>query len=219
MVPSGGSTVTYTASGSVESVKVYKFNEITVEYCHGPGGQTGSEGSGGNGGRVANATIDLSSIDKIYIWVGRSDSYGRYSGAETLSTPGGGSSEISINNTDENNSSDEPFLVAAGGGGGSVEVTGSLDIAGDGGARGGTSKESGSDAAGNPPPLGGTGGDLDNESGTDGEGAIDDQNRGLVSGGTTTKGGGSPQDTDGEIKITYPSIPSAPSNLTVEVTE
>jgi hypothetical protein len=66
------------------------------------------------------------------------------------------------------------------------------------------------DGAGEAPPQGG------NSSNPDGQGAIDDENRGLVSGGTTITGGGAGAQTNGEVQITYKALgPPKPTNLSV----
>ncbi len=208
-----GDTITYTYQGNGTSVSedVSNVNEVVVEYCDGAGGESVAT-SGGAGGRVENATIDVSNQSTIYIWVASRIS--RYYGgvSQTYGTSGGGSSEISLSDTDAEDSSDEPFLVAAGGGAGGE---GEYDTQGSAGARGGSGVNDGFGVA---PPAGG------NANGGDGDGAIDDQNRGLVSGGTTIKGGGSSSNTadvaDGEIKLSFKSTlspPDPPSNLTAEV--
>ncbi len=206
-----GDTITYTYSdGSSVAEDVSNVGEVVVEYCDGSGASSGTAG-----GRVENATIDSSAIDTLYIWVGgnTSPNYDRYAGGNTGSDTGGGSSEIAKVNTDSSDGSDEPFLVGAGGG----ATTASFINGSAGGGRGGTaSTENG---AGTPPPAGGDGGTTGTVA-TAGDGAIDDQNRGLVSGGTTIKGGGSPEGTTGEVKLSFNaglSPPDPPSNLTAEV--
>jgi len=205
-----GDTITYTFSdGTVVSEDVSNVDTAVVDYCDGSGANV--ESSSGSGGRVENAEIDVSGQNTLYLWVGGVDSSiskGRYKGGEVTNT-GGPSTEISFSNTDSSDSADEPFLIGAGGGGGAGTGLGK----GSGGARGGAGDE---DAEGTAPPLGGDG---KVDSGTDGEGAIDDQNRGLVSGGTTITGGGSVPDSNGEIQVSYKqslSPPDPPSNLTAE---
>jgi hypothetical protein len=222
-----GDTIIYTFSnGSSELEDVSAVDSCTVDFLFSAGGDTGGT-SGGSGGAVENAEIDLTNKSELYIFVsstGREN--GRYEGGvKNNFQNGGGSTEISFSNTDESDSDDEPFLVAAGGGGGGA--TPSLPTAGSGGAREGQPGSGGSftpdPGRGVAPPLGGDGANIKaNGSGTagfDGDGAIDDQNRGLVTGGTITKGGGSPADTDGEVQISYqntgPSKPTAPSGLTL----
>ncbi len=227
-----GDTITYVYSdGKSVSEDVSNVDEAVVDYCDGPGGQTNAA-SGGAGGRVENATIDVSNESTLYIWVGTgrgttsdSNEPGRY--PTGLFYPG--TSEVSLFDTNSNDSEDEPFLVGSGGGGGGGE--GSFGNGGDGAARGGDGGSgdvlgvSGTSSDSTPPPAGGDGGDAGDSptAGTDGDGAIDDQNRGLVSGGSTIKGGGTPPSSDGsdgEIQITYQSAlspPDAPSNLTAEV--
>jgi len=192
-----GDTITYTYSGGTSVFEdVSDVDTAVVDYCDG----AGSENNNGltSGGRVENAEIDVSGQNSLYLWV--ASNQGRYNGARRprgAVAGGKGSTEISFSNTDANDSSDEPFLVASGGAGGSVD-----------GARGG-------DAEGTPPPDGG-----DSSSFVNGDGAIDDQNRGLVSGGTTTAGGGSTGNTDGEIQVSYKqslSPPDPPSNLSANV--
>lgn len=195
-----GDTITYTYSdGKSVAEDVSNVDEVVVDYCDAPGGNSGQT-SGGAGGRVENATIDTSNKDTLYIWVGGIPD-GRYDGETPLDGGyAGGTSEISFSNTDSTDSNDEPFVVAAGGGAGGTgesAFTGDAERGGDG-ARGGDGLSSGV-----TPPDGGDGvADLSTPGG-DGAGAIDDQNRGLVSGGTTTTGGGSPSDTAGEIQISY----------------
>jgi translation initiation factor IF-2 len=138
---------------------------------------------------------------------------GRYhgKGGSTNGKPGGGSTELSFSNTDARDSNDEPFLIGSGGGQGGDRVGGNF---GGGGGRGGVSN--GGNGEGNPPPQGGG-----NPTAADGDGAIDDLNRGLVSGGSTIQGGGSGPATDGEARVTYnstgPTTPSAPSGLSLTV--
>jgi len=217
-----GDTITYTFSdGTSVAEDVSNVDEVVVEYCDAPGGQTLNT-SGGSGGRVENATIDVSGQNSLYIWVGGVANGGRYPAGTTAVN---GTSEISFSNTNEEDSLDEPFLVGAGGGGDGGE--GSLGDGGDGGARGGNPGGgdvfgiAGSGSISTPPPAGGDGADANtSQVGGDGDGAIDDQSRGLVSGGTTIKGGGSSADGDGEIKLSFQSFlspPDPPSNLTAEV--
>ncbi len=222
-----GDTITYTFSdGTSVTEDVSNVDEVVVEYCDAPGGETFNT-SGGSGGRVENATIDVSGQNSLYIWVGgvadqSSTSYGRYPGD---SVGVNGTSEISFSNTSQADSDDEPFLVGAGAGGDGGE--GSNGDGGSGGERGGNPGQgdglgiSGTGGLGTPPPAGGDGADANtSQVGGDGDGAIDDQNRGLVSGGTTIKGGGSPADADGEVKLSFQSFlspPDPPSNLTAEV--
>lgn len=204
----GGDTITYTyTDGTSVAEDVSGLAKATVEYLDAPGGQenpTAGSASAGSGGRVENAIIDVSNHSTLYIWVGNAPN-GRYSGG-TSSAYGGGSTEISFSNTGEGDSNDEPFLVGAGGGGGAESIDPFFPRPGDGAGGGGRGGSGISNASGNSPPLGGDG-DFDengaNVSGTDGDGAIDDQNRGLVTGGTTTKGGGSAAETAGEIQITF----------------
>jgi hypothetical protein len=211
-----GDTITYTFSdGTSVAEDVSGIDEVVVDYCDAPGGNSGQTG-GGAGGSVENATIDISNQDTLYIWVGGIFE-GRYDGESDAQTIAGGTSEISFSNTNRNDSSDEPFVVASGGGaGGATEsaFTGDAERGGDG-ARGGDGISSGV-----APPDGGDGvADLSTPGG-DGAGAIDDQNRGLVSGGTTITGGGSPSDTEGEIQLSFQSglsPPDPPSNLSAEV--
>jgi|APHM01.1.fsa_nt_gi hypothetical protein len=202
-----GDTVTYTFSeGESIAEDVSAVDTATVEYCDGAGGQPGDTTPAGSGGRVEDATIDLSGQSEIYIWVAGSGSSGRYNGEVTEGGSGGGSTEISFNNTDLNSSDDEPFIVGAGGGSGTA-TTGLLGFPGSDAARNNDST---------PPPKGGVGPSSTGVVGNDGEGAIDDQNRGLVSGGTTIKGGGSGPGTNGEVKISYgQSAPTAPTGLTI----
>jgi Fibronectin type III domain. len=187
---SNGDTITYTYSdGTSVSEDVSSVDEAVVDYCDSAGGTDGVATAGGSGGRVENATIDVSSISTLYIWVADRFRIGRYNGVAAGSFGegnGGGSTEIAKVNTSSADSDDEPFLVASAGGGGGI---GEYSETGGDGARGGN-------AQGIAPPAGGG-------SEQDGEGAIDDQNRGLVSGGTTITGGGSGPDTNGEIQVTY----------------
>jgi hypothetical protein len=221
-----GDTISYTFSGGASVLEdISAVGSATVDFCDGAGG-AGPDGA--PGGRVKNAEIDLSGQNNLYIWVGESGSKGGASNGRYDSTtanadqlPGGASTEISFSNTDQSDSSDEPFLVAAGGGGGDFNSTTS-DIFGCGGGRGGSgltdlSAVDGVDGNGTPPPLGGDGKDSSTTTtANNGEGAIDDLNRGLVTGGTTIKGGGSGAGTNGEIQISYgPGIPPAPTNLTI----
>jgi len=215
-----GDTITYSYSdGTSVAEDVSSVDEITVDYMDGAGGSSGGS-TGGNGGRVENATIDVSNEDTIYIWVANSTDSGRYS-SNDAGGAAGASTEISFSNTSQSDSSDEPFLVGAGGGGGDYEGV----LGGNGGSRGGNAGAgffgNAGDGGGVAPPLGGDGGKAnDSISPTDGDGAIDDQNRGVVSGGTTIKGGGSPADTEGEIQLSFQSVlspPDPPSNLTAEV--
>lgn len=206
-----GDTITYTFSdGTSVAEDVSNVDKAAVEYCNGAGGEAGGASAAGSGGRVETATINTSSISTLYIWVGGSIQSGRYDGGDGIggffrAGDGGGSTEIATVDTTSSNSSDEPFLIGAGGGAGGAS---NYPDEGGGGARGG-----GNGAGGNGPPLGGDSNDFKSQPGGDGEGAIDDKNRGLVSGGTTIKGGGSSADTNGEVQITYRSLPDAPSNL------
>lgn len=206
MPPSHNETITYTATGSMQSVDISDLDKAVVDYCDGPGGGNISS----SGGRVENAEIDLSGESTLYLWVGETGGsgtrgFGRYLGDKTTvydpGYNGAGSSEISFSSDAEADGKDAPFLVGAGGG--AAENSG--------GARAGSGSQLGYQEA---PPKGGS--EVDDE---DAKGAIDDENRGLVTGGTTIKGGGSTGDTDGEIKITYKSAPTAPSDLIAEVGE
>jgi len=221
-----GDTITYTYSnGNSVSEDVSDVDEVVVEYCDGGGGGEGvgfSAGAqGGSGGRVENVTIDVSNVSTIYIWVGKaggspSAGLGRYdggagSGPNYPSGGGGASSEISLSNTNQSNSSAEPFFVGAGGGGGGGADTGT----GGGGGRGGTGFGGGKGVA---PPAGGDGSADETTPGGDGDGAIASKSK--VTGGTTTKGGGSAPGNDGEVKLSFNSVlspPDPPSNLTAEV--
>lgn len=216
-----GDTITYIHDGDTdangrllaEQEDVSAVDECTVDYCDGAGANDGGSNPIG-GGRVENATIDLTNIDTLYIWVaekGDVDSLGRYeSGSSDRALPplggsasGAGSTEVSRFNTNTTDSNDEPFLVGAGGATPSPSGSDSIYY----GARGGL-------AEGVAPPQGG------NDTNLEGDGAIDDQNRGLVTGGTTIEGGGSTGATNGEVQITYRltlSPPDPPSNLSAEV--
>lgn len=199
-----GDTITYTyTDGTSVAEDVSGVDEVIVDYLDGAGGGNGLHISGndlttgGSGGRVENARIDVSDTSTIYIWVASAGGFqvngsGRYE--SNLQPPpgaggGGGSTEISLSDTTKSDSDDEPFLVGAGGGGG-------------GGGSASASAGVGGSRVGELPPAGGDGGG-GGEDGLDGDGAIDDQNRGLVSGGTTVKGGGSPAETDGEIQLSF----------------
>jgi flagellin-like protein len=201
-----------TPAGNTIQEDVSNYDTATVQYLHGAGGGNGFSGSheGGSGGEVKNIEIDLSGINMIYIWVAGSGEYksggnGRYDGSASNENVGGsaGSTEISLQNTDSSESSDEPFIIGAGGGGGTGANS---DYGGDGGARGGDYGYGvlgpGQSGKGQAPPLGGNGGSPKADGGP-GDGAIDDQDRGIVSGGTTIKGGGSAAEIDGEIRIKY----------------
>ena len=217
-----GDTITYTYSdGTVVSEDVSNVGEVAVDYCDGAGGSS-ADSSGGAGGRVENATIDVSNESTLYIWVAASndggDGNGRYRGGQISGGAfNAATTEISLFNTDASDSSDEPFLVGAGGGGSGYDSEAFLDDNAGGGARGGTGLD---DAEGVAPPAGGDAAPDESTVGEDGDGAIDDQDRGLVSGGTTTKGGGSPADTDAEIQLTFQAgqdPPEPPENLTAEL--
>jgi hypothetical protein len=214
-----GDTITFTYNGQLQPDNIRQkedistVNSMTVDFCDGNGPQSSS---GGAGGRVEDATVDVSGQNTLYIWVA-GDGVGRYTGgANGVGDRAGGSTELSFIKTDEDDSPDEPFLVAAGGGGTSF-ASGFISGSG-GGARGGVGKGSdGDDGNGTAPPAGGDGA-TSGGTAEDGEGGIDDQNRGLVSGGTTIKGGGSGPGTAGEVKITFGSSkPSAPSGLSVTI--
>jgi hypothetical protein len=217
-----GDTITYTFSnGTAVSEDVSSIDQAFVEFCDGAGGATDAQ-TGGAGGRVEKAPIDVKSHNTLYIFVAGGSAKGRYSGGDqNATTRGGGSTEISLSPDDESDDTDLPFLVAAGGGGGSF-FTDSLNTnaGGDGGAREGEAGTSsgvdGAGGAGVAPPLGGRGGSESGLKPEDGDGSLDDQSRGLVSGGTIIKGGGSGPDTDGEIQISYKSeFPARPTNLIV----
>lgn len=182
-----GDTITYSWSdGTSVSEDVSNVGVAEVIHCG---------GGGDRAGLVENAEIDVSNQSTLYIWVARGptkDFYGegRYDGAEDSgfgTYGGGGTSEISLYDTEAADGSDEPFLVGAGGAGSDAQ-----------GARN-------TNAEGDAPPKGG-------DTYADGDGAIDDQNRGLVTGGTTTKGGWT--NYEGEIKIAYKSGNTAPSFTT-----
>lgn len=182
-----GDTITYTYSDATSvSEDVSSVGVAEVIHC----------GGGGDGaGLVENAEIDVSDQSTLYIWVAygpTSDSsgLGRYDAYDPSgfgSSGGGGSSEISLYDTEAADGPDEAFLVGAGGAGADTQ-----------GARN-------TNAEGDAPPLGG-------DTYANGYGAIDDQNRGLVTGGTTTKGGWGSY--EGEIKIAYKSGNTAPSFTT-----
>jgi hypothetical protein len=158
---------------------------------------------------VENAEINLSGYDTLYLWVGEWQTNGRYETSNDLGVDNraGGSTEVSFDSRDgSDGESDLPFLVGAGG-------AAYDDTVNYGAARGGSTRYGSGN--GTPPPQGGGSGDID------GFGAIDDQNRGLVSGGTTIEGGGaSTNQENGEIKITYEyklKPPEPPSNLSAGV--
>lgn len=215
-----GDTITYAATADTPTEEdISNIEQATVVYCNG----TGASGAGAAiGGRVEDATIDLSGEDTLYIWVANGAT-GRYDGQNNASIDqGGGSTEISFLSTSDADSSDEPFLVGAGGGGNGITSSFAGEFSG-AGARGGN--QGGPDGSGTAdgvaPPAGGDG-ETSSSSAEPGDGAIDDQNRGLVIGGTTIKGGGAGPDTNGEVRISYSdqpllSPPDPPSNLSAEV--
>jgi|APHM01.1.fsa_nt_gi hypothetical protein len=218
-----GDTITYGfTDGTSVAEDVSGIDKAEVVFCKGAGGESAT-GSGAAGGLVENAVIDVTGKSTLYIFVGGIGG-GRYTSSITPSSTsagvGGGSSEVTFSNTDNSDSDDEPFLVGAGGGGGGRKDFNKDSSFGHGGGRGGlggdasAADDSGDDGQGVAPPQGGNG-EGDTQSISAGDGAIDDQNRGLVSGGTITKGGGPGPDTAGEVKISYKSpVPAAPSNLT-----
>lgn len=202
-----GDTITYTYSdGTSVAEDVSAVDEMTIDHLDGAGGQN----DGGNGGRVENVVVDLSSYDTIYLWVASYQIDGRYEGGLSESqlavglsagSGGGGSTEVAFVNTDASESSDEPFIAGAGGGGGN----GGGDGSGGGGARGGVSN-TGEDGSGTPPPQGG-------DANSDGNGAVAAISE-IIDSGTTTLGGGSSPDTEGEIQISYRATTlAAPTNL------
>jgi hypothetical protein len=219
-----GDTITYTFSGgSSVAEDVSNVDKATVKFCDGGGGESSASGTGGAGGRVENSTIDVSNQNTLYIWVGGPSGGRYYYNTAPTSVRGSGSTEISFSSAGGGGGGnppdpDEPFLVGAGGGGSSAFEPQSGFI-----SEGNDGLRSGDEDAGNgdpqvPPPQGGAAGTPFSPDGEDGEGAIDDQNRGLVSGGTTITGGGSGADTDGEVQISFsagPQPPSAPTNLSV----
>lgn len=221
-----GDTITYSYDGDLDSnddIKpeqedVTNIDEATVDYCDGEGGSD-SDGPGSSGGRVEDATIDLTGQDTLYIFVSGSGN-GRYSNNSIgIGGPPAGSTEVTFSNTNQTDSADEPFLIGAGGGG-SGFGSGTFDSGSNGGARGGSGVGGGLDGEGIAPPAGGDGAPDTSTAAEAGDGAIDDQNRGLVTGGTTIKGGGSDPDTTGEVQISYASTlspPDPPSNLSAEV--
>jgi hypothetical protein len=211
-----GDTITYTYNDNTDengnlvpqTEDITGIDKITIDYLDGAGGGQ----TGGAGGRVENASFDVSAFNTLYIWVG-SVTVGRYD-STSGSQNGGGSTEVSISNTGPADSADEPFLAAAGGGGGGSGSGPFGDIPGGGGAREGVGSSSTDRSEGIAPPLGGAGG---SGSGGDGQAAIDDENRGYtIDSGTAIEGGGSGENTDGEIQITYKSLsPDAPSNVQI----
>lgn len=214
-----GDTITYTYSdGTSVSEDVSNVDEAVVDYCYSAGGELVGGSSGGSGGAVENVKIDLSTKDTLYLWVSGGSGDGRYEG-ETFYGDGGGSTEIAFVDTDNTDTDDADFLVGAGGGGGGWEE-GAFDDGAGGGARGGTSYDSALEdaepAQGIAPPQGGDGAVNSFSSGSDGDGAVDDQNRGyIIDSGTATVGGGSGQNQDGEIQISYAKAPSAPTNVQI----
>jgi hypothetical protein len=203
-----GDTITYTVDGSKTRYEedISNIGEIVVEYCDGAGGNDAIS-NGGVGGRVENVVVDVSSHNTIYLWVA-DGTWGRYT-AGSLSK-GGGSTEISFFDTGYNESSDEPFLVGSGGGGGPWADS----FAGEGSETG--TRNSNLSAGGTPPPLGGEGAPDSSSSGGDGDGAVDDENRGyIIESGTAIKGGGNSAQ-QGEIKITFKAgAPPAPTNVQI----
>ncbi len=214
-----GDTITYTYNGGDDadalrqSEDISDVGQITIEYIDAAGG-AGSNGST-YGGRVENVVVDVSDEDTLYIWVS-TQFEGRYAGGtSSFSSVGGGSAELAFIQTDQKDSDDEPFIAGAGGGGGGFS-TGFYGEAGSGGARGGASGSS--NGVGTPPPQGGDG-PPEGGSGTAGDGAVENRAE-ILNAGTTTKGGGSAPNANGEVKITYEtglSPPDPPSNLTAEV--
>jgi hypothetical protein len=228
-----GDTINYTFSNNLDSNNrlipekedISAVDEAVVNFCDGASSPTAATGNvAASGGRVENATIDVTNQSTLFIWVAGEGSNGirtgkgRYQGGNnnSVTDEGGGSTEISFSNTDQTDSSDEPFLVGAGGAQGTSDT-----VVPSGGARegqGDPSFDPDDNGEGIAPPLGGSGGSRSGPA-EDGDGAIDDLNRGLVSGGTIIKGGGSSSTNDGEIEIFYqtagPSKPTAPSGLTL----
>lgn len=206
---SDGDTITYTFdNGNRVSEDISDIDSAVVEYCDAGGGAS-ADASGGNGGRVENAEIDVSQQDVLYIWVGGVVT-GRYLGQYGAqgSGAGSGSSEIAFDSSEPQTASDDfAFLVGSGGGAGGAYYDSFYDDTFSGGDGARTSSG---------PPDGGLGVSDTSTAGGDGQGAIDDNNRGLVSGGTTIEGGGSSADVDGEIQISYVSTgPSAPTNVQI----
>lgn len=210
-----GDTITYTYSdGSSVSEDVSNVNEMTIDYIDAAGGNTAGSYSAAAGGRVENVVVDISNYDTIYLWVSNYPN-GRYSGG-SAGYKGGGSSEVSFVNTNSSDSADEPFIAAAGGGGGGAGEYSPGDGGGRGGAAGSSGYGDGETGEGTPPPSGGDGADWLNGIGsTQGDGAVASIPE-IEDSGTTTLGGGSAPETNGEIQISYIKTgPSAPTNVQI----
>jgi hypothetical protein len=225
-----GDTITYTFSdGTSVSEDVSSVDEVVVDYLYSAGGGTSGDPPtqpAGSGGAVTNVVVDVSNLSTIYIWVsgGQYQEVGRYTGGSNTNN-GGGSAEISAVNTNYQNSVSEPFIVAGGGGGGAVNLADSpfgADDYGGGGARGGKNPEGQiGDADGDVPPVGGDAASTTTPA-EDGDGAVSGHGSSvpIVDSGTTTKGGGSAPDNNGEIKLSFQSSlspPDPPSNLSANV--
>lgn len=220
-----GDTITYTVSLEREKEDISDVDEIEIKYVDGAGGE---EGGSGSGGRVENVVVDVSAEDDLYLWVaqggvdGTEFSFGRYFGLTgSNSGSSAGSTEISLLDTDRDDSDTEPFIAAAGGGGGFGGFS-----AGPGGARGGDGGEPSTEdrrGDGEPPVLGGTGGDeFGGDAKQDAKGAVLGHGSAatIIDSGTTIEAGGNAPGEGGEIRIAYVDAlepPEPPENLTAEL--
>lgn len=193
---SDGDTITYTTVGE-QSEDVSSVDTATVTYVRGAGGG-GNNGS--FGGLVENVTIDVSSLNVLYIYVA-SQPDGRFSGEGSSFGDGGGSTEVY---TAEQQGT-EQTLCGAGGGYGATDGFRGVTYGGDGG-------RVRSDNVGEP--YGGRGGDFS----VSAEAYINNSSS-LVSGGSTSRSAGNGTGVNGEVEISYSSSvgspPAAPTNLVV----
>ena len=227
-----GDTITYTFSdGTSVAEDVSNVGEVVVDYLYSMGGQGGefADNPGSSGGAVENVVVNVSNVSTLYIWVSGTafadgdTGKGRYNGGSSNTYNGGGSTEIASVNNNSNDSPTEPFIVAAGGGGGGFQSGFFSSIIGSGGARGGVGSNGSSNGEGDAPPVGGDASKNSSTAATPGDGAVSGHGSTvpIVETGSTTAGGGSSAQNDGEVKLSFKksslSPPDPPSNLTADV--
>jgi hypothetical protein len=139
-IAGGPQTETFTAAGADTFDVPSGVTSITVEAwgAGGGGGAGGSSGDGGEGGGggFSRATLAVTALETLNIYVGGGGGAGTTSGNAGGGAGGGGHSEVNRSGTN--------LIIAAGGGGGGGGDNSSATEGGDGGAGGGSSGTNGS---------------------------------------------------------------------------